>query len=225
MRRILLGVLVLALGLSLPGAAQHRRPRRRPPPGPPSRWSFEIFGGVNPTLGETRGHLDFGGHVGAGAGYRFSPHWLGLAQFSYYGFGLDSRVLQENSVPSGNAHMWVLTLDPEWRFARGSRTAYLVGGVGYYDRVVQFTQPTEAQTIIFDPWFGYFGPALVPADIVLGTFASHALGFNAGLGYEWRIEGGGAEPPMHVFAEARLHYANTRGRATLMLPVTVGVRF
>ncbi|MCU1292783.1 MAG: hypothetical protein JWP08_1633 [Bryobacterales bacterium] len=36
-------------------------------------------------------------------------------------------------------------------------------------RTVTFTQPVLASTFVFDPWWGYYGPALVPASQNVGS--------------------------------------------------------
>ena len=52
----------------------------------------------------------------------------------------------------------------------GTVDPYFTGGVGYYRRTIQFTQPTVAPVDIFDPFFGFFFfPTLVPANLVLGN--------------------------------------------------------
>src|ERR1700680_2271610 len=68
-----------------------------------------------------------------------------------------------------------------FRFRLGSRAnAYVLLGGGYFRRIVQFTQLTLAQTVVFDPWWGYFGPALISANQVLGTFTSNSGAFDVG---------------------------------------------
>jgi hypothetical protein len=61
-------------------------------------------------------------------------------------------------------------------------SAYVLAGGGYLRRTVEFTQPTLAQTIVFDPWWGYFGPGLVPVQQILGSFTSNSSVFDVGGG-------------------------------------------
>jgi hypothetical protein len=187
---------------------------------------IRLAAGIQPTVGETRGHLNFGGHGTVDVGYRFWPHLALMAEGSYFGFGLNSKVLAENDVPGGLARVWSFGVEPLWRARRYGSSWYALAGASFDDRIVDFTQPTIASTFIFDPWFGYFGPVLVPANTVIGSFHSHALGLNAGLGYEWRLHSHfHRQPATYVFIEARFHYANTRGTATDFIPISVGVRF
>ena len=50
----------------------------------------------------------------------------------------------------------------------GSFTPYVVGGVGYYRRTIEFTTPVAVPVFIFDPFFGVFYNTLVSANQILG---------------------------------------------------------
>jgi hypothetical protein len=43
-------------------------------------------------------------------------------------------------------------------------------------------QPTLAQTLVFDPWWGYFGPALIGVNQILGAVTSYSGTFDVGGG-------------------------------------------
>jgi len=95
----------------------------------------------------------------------------------------------------------------------------LAGG-GWIRRTVEFTQPTVAQTVVFDPWWGYFGPALIPANQVLGSYS-----LNAGV---WDV-GGGFNIPLprarfRLYVEAR-YYNGITNTHTELVPLTVGLRW
>jgi hypothetical protein len=132
-------------------------------------------------------------------------------------------VLNEAQVPSGNAHVWSFTADPKIGLKphHGVGT-YLIGAVGYYRRVVQFTQPTVQPVIIFDPFFG-FVQGFVPADKVLGTIARGGVGGGAGAGFEFGM--GPRSGNAKLFTEARYEYAATGAMPTRMVPVTFGIRW
>lgn len=186
------------------------------------RWSANIGGGFSPLLGDIHSRLNNGWHVTGGAAYRFN-HYLSLGgQVMYNGFRVSDRVLNEAAVPDGNSHLWAFTAQPMLEFApRHGFNPYLVGGVGYYRRVVQFTRPTVVQIDIFDPFFFGVFPVLVPANQVLGTITDDGIGGNAGVGVNWRIGDSDAQ----VFLEARYHYADVGSIITRMIPITLGLRF
>src|SRR5574337_641001 len=101
----------------------------------------------------------------------------------YNGFGVSRTVLNEANVPDGNAHMWSLTANPKIRVNPDWKIdPYAVGGIGYYRRVVEFTQPTLIPTLIFDPFFGAFFNTLIPANQVIGRITRDGFGGSIGGG-------------------------------------------
>jgi opacity protein-like surface antigen len=185
------------------------------------RWSANIGGGYTPLLGALNKRLDNGYNITFGAGYNVSSRFSLGAQVMYNGLGVSSGLLREVAVPGGNARIWSVTVDPKLTFAPRHRvTPYVVGGVGYYRRVVEFTQPTTIPVTFFDPFFGFF-PTVLPADQVIGRVIRDGIGGNAGLGFQVPV----GERGVKIFAEARYHYASGGGIPTRMLPFTIGVRF
>ena len=132
---------------------------------------MDIGGGVSAPLGAISDSLNTGWNATVSAGYNFSSRFSSSIRYTYNGFGISRAVLDEAAVPDGNARLWSVTLDPKISFAPRSRlTPYLVGGVGYFRRTIEFTQPTLAPTIIFDPFFGFAFPALIPVNQIIGLF-------------------------------------------------------
>lgn len=184
------------------------------------KWSADLGAGFTPVLGSLNQKLDNGWHVTFGAGYHVTHRFTIGGQVMYNGLGVSEGLLSEVNVPGGNAHLWAFTAEPRLTFSpRHHVTPYLVGGVGYYRRIVNFTQPTIAAVTVFDPFFGVF-PVFVRADEVLGTVVRDGIGGNGGIGFEAGIPYGAK-----LFVEARFHYASTGAIPTRILPVTVGVRF
>ena len=186
------------------------------------RWTGNVGAGFTPLVGALDQRLDNGWNVQFGAGYHFTNRFsLGL-EGMYNGLGVSRGVLNELAVPDGNAHVWVATVEPRLTFAPRYRfTPYVVGGVGYYRRTVEFTQPTVTAVTVFDPFFG-FVPTLIPADQVIGRITRDGIGGNGGFGFEIPVNRFGNAK---VFAEARFHYSNGGGIPTRMIPFTIGVRF
>src|SRR5438132_1042051 len=118
--------------------------------------------------------------------------------------------------------MWSITVDPTIRIPTSGRfSPYVVGGVGYYRRTVEFTQPSVAPATIFDPFFGLFIPTIVPTNIVLGRITRSGVGGSLGAGFNINVGTSGVK----LFTEARYHYANTGSIPTRMVPVTFGIRW
>src|SRR5690348_3737999 len=102
-----------------------------------------LGGGFTPLVGGISKKLNNGWNMKAGGGFKFNSHFSTNLQFSYNGLGVSRAVLNEAQVPNGNAHVWSITLDPKITLApRRGVSPYVIGAVGYYRRVVQFTQPT-----------------------------------------------------------------------------------
>jgi hypothetical protein len=104
---------------------------------------------------------------------------------------------------------------------RGRFDMYFLGGGGYYRRTVEFTEPTLAVVTVFDPFYGVFFPAAIPANNVLGSFTQNKGGLNIGGGFTVRL---GEDTNVKLFAETRYHYLFTNQRTTIV-PVTFGFRW
>jgi hypothetical protein len=204
--------LLLVFGMAVAASAQTER-----------GFTGEIGGGYTPLVGSLSNRLDNGWNIRVGAGYNFTSHFSTTAQFGYNGLGVGSSVLRDAKVPGGNAHVWSIGLTPRLSFSpHHGLNPYVLGDIGYYRRVVEFTQPTLQPALIFDPFFGFFQGA-IPADKVLGRITRNGIGGGGGLGFEVGL-GSGARRTK-VFAEARYVYAATGAVPTRMVPVTFGLRW
>jgi hypothetical protein len=184
-------------------------------------WTVDLSGAATSPLGVTKDHLKPGWNINVGADKEIASGFGIRGDFGYYHLGVSDQTLQTLQMPSGDARMLSLTVGPTWRFPIGSRVnGYALGGVGWYRRTVEFTQPTLALIDIIDAWWGYVGSEIVPANQILGTVSNNAFGGNIGGGIGIPLGGSGAE----VFVETRYHYANTKNSATHILPVSFGFR-
>jgi len=148
-------ILVALLGIASTAGAQNEQ-----------HWTGNVGGGIGggftPLVGGISKKLNNGWHLKGGAGYKFTSHFSTTLELSYSGLGVGRAVLNEAKVPSGNAHVWSFTADPKIGFKpyHGVDT-YLIGAVGYYRRVVQFTRPT-IQPVIFSILCLVFSRVLFP---------------------------------------------------------------
>jgi opacity protein-like surface antigen len=173
-------------------------------------------------VGDISSRLNNGWNVVVGGGYNFTSHFSGTVEYMYNGYGVSRRTLAEAQVPDGNSHMWSITGNPKLRLMPISKLdPYLVGGVGYYRRTIEFTTPVIVPVFIFDPFFGTFYNTLVSANQVLGDITRGGIGGSAGAGFDIKIGDSG----LKVFGEARYHYASTGRIPTRMVPVTFGIRW
>jgi len=201
-----------ALILAWPAAAQNT-----------SKFNFNIGGGFSEPVRDTDGRLDMGYNINVGAGVNFVPAFGVVGEFGYNNFGLASSVLSAAGAPEGTTRLYSATLNPIIHFnPRGRFDLYAIGGGGYYRRTVEFTAPTVATVTAFDPFFGVFFPAAVPANTVLGTFTQNKGGWNVGAGVSARVKG---DSNVKIYAESRYHYIYTNPVRTTVLPVTFGLRW
>jgi hypothetical protein len=182
---------------------------------------FSGSAGYSPLVGAIGSRLNNGWHTSVDAGYNFSSHFSTTLEYMYNGYGVSRRVLDEAQVPDGNAHVWAITVNPKLRLGRLSSgfTPYVVGGLGYYRRTIEFTTPVAVPVFIFDPIFGVFDNTFVSANQVLGNITRSGIGGSAGFGFEVKLGSSGAK----FFTEARYHYADTGRIPTRMIPVTFGI--
>lgn len=186
------------------------------------RFTFNIGGGYTAPVGDTSGRLDEGGNVQAGVGFNINQYFGILGTFQFNHLGITSGALAIADQPDGHARVYTATLDPVVRFPiGGGAKAYLLGGGGWMRRTVEFTRPTLAQTIVFDPWWGYFGPAVIPVNQVLGTYRSDDPAWDVGGGLDIPLGRSRAK----LYMEARYIRGFTSRANTEILPVTIGIRW
>lgn len=183
--------------------------------------AINIGGGFSPLVGDVSSHLNNGWHMTGGVAYNVNSVFSIGPQFTYNGFGVSQSALKEAGTPGGDSHVWSITAEPRLQlpFAYKLRP-YVVGGVGYYRRTVNFTQPALINVTFFDPFFGYIFPGVVGTNQVLKTDSQSGMGGNAGAGFSIKLEQG-----TEFFTEARYVYAATGDVPTRMVPLTFGLRF
>jgi len=201
-----------ALCLTGPSAAQS-----------PGKFAFNVGGGFTQPVVHTEDRATTGFNFHAGAGMNFIPQFGVSAEFGYNRMDLSDSVLTAVGVPGGNAHIFSVTLQPTVHFnPKGRFGAYVTGGGGYYRRTIDFTAPTVDTVTLFDPFYGVFYPAAVPATALLASFTQNRAGINIGGGVEARVK---ADSNAKIYAEAKYHYIYTSPVRTTILPVTFGFRW
>ncbi|HLH05046.1 MAG TPA: outer membrane beta-barrel protein [Bryobacteraceae bacterium] len=185
-------------------------------------FTANVGGGYTSVVGGIGDRLDGGGNFQAAAGFNFNRYLGVLGTFSFNQLGVTRSALDNLNVPDGNGRVYTFTVDPKFTLPlRGRASVYVLGGGGWLRRTVQFTQPTVAQTIVFDPWWGYFGPALVPANQVLGTVSQNAGVWDVGAGVNIPLP----RTNMKLYVESRYYDGLTDRTHTTVVPITVGLRW
>jgi hypothetical protein len=185
-------------------------------------FTFNAGAGFTAITGDQEGRLDHGGNFEAGAGFNFNQYVGILGTFTFNQLGVTRSALNAAEQPDGNARVYTFTVDPVLRFPLfGGVRGYITGGGGWMRRTVQFTQPTLAQVTVFDPWWGYYGPALIPVNQVLGSYSSDAGAVDAGAGLDIPLPHTNAK----LYFEARYIHGFTSQKDTAVVPLSVGFRW
>lgn len=189
----------------------------------------------NAGAGEGIGRGAVAGYVGnssfavAGGGMNFTRMFGANAEYMYYDLGFRPSVKQGQYLNNQTGHMQSISLDgvvnvPRHLFKFG---AYGIFGIGFYDRTVsvpgrQITTATNYQ------------PAWQWWDL---TWQNNLVGTN--LNNQWMSSkskiaggfnyGGGVTYPLHdrtkLYIEWRYHRAYQSDVQTIVMPVTVGLRW
>lgn len=184
--------------------------------------SVNVGGGFTTTTQGISNRLDNGGNFQAGVGLNLTRQLGVEGTFMFNDVGITRSALNSAGEPDGSARSYTITIDPKIRVWSGERaSAYILGGGGWMRRTVEFTAPTFAQTLIFDPWFGYVGPGLVPANQVLGTYTQNAGVWDVGAGMNFPMP----RTSLKLYLEARYLDGLTTGQHTTLVPITLGIRW
>ena len=218
-----------------------------------SKYAFMAGGGAAIPVQDTANYLTTSYTFQVGAGRNFSNNVGVLLQFDYDHFGFTGSTLtnQQNLYNSsavcgytcvtglgGSTHVWSFTLDPTFTFYSHEKTgAYVVGGVGFYHKVADFTVPSTGTYC--DPYYGCYQYS---ANSVIDQYVSNAFGLNGGVGLTYKPSRFANE---RFYAEARIVWTDNSPRTgynattnpnstnlyppnsnqTYYVPVTVGLRF
>ena len=187
-----------------------------------SPWGGNIALGYGWPLGTAADNVS--GDIAFGAGLRYAPEqWpVGLRfEFQWNEFDPKGELLDQFNVGDGNASVWSITANVEWN-RRVSRSwgYYLIGGVGYYDRELELTEPGVGFITVCDPWWGICWNEPVAVDKVIGSYSDSSWGLNGGVGVTFPIS-----RASEFYIEARYHWVDNDGGSTQYIPVMLGFRF
>jgi hypothetical protein len=183
---------------------------------------------INKPLSTTAEVASAGWGAVAGVGYNFNKRHAFVGEFMWNRIYPASKSLQ--SFPSGNldgtSDLYMVT--GNYRFELRGRLlgTYLIGGGGLYIRHTNLSA-----TVIAGPgtvctqswlWWGFTCTSgTVDAGQTLFSSTSFVPGGNAGGGVTFRV----GDAPYRLYAEARYHYAPTKGVSTQFVAIALGARF
>jgi len=160
-----------------------------------NKYTFEGAVGFELPIGDTFHYYNTGYAFQVGGGRQFNKKFAVLLQFDYDHFGINGATLSNQlnlySVSctgciaslDGNNHVWSFTLNPTYTFLQGDKYgAYVVGGVGFYHKVTNFTTPETGEECSI-----YYGCFDVTENAVIDHYSSNAPGFNGGVGLTYKF--------------------------------------
>ena len=223
-----------------------------------NKYAFFIGGGFNLPTGGTNSYLSTGYSVHGGVGRNFNKKLAVLAEIEYDHSNIQTNTLndllttyvnlgaegQDGSALSelgGTNHNLSVSIDPMYTYMDHDKFgAYVIGGVGFYHKVTDFTTPAIGEYCEFYGCFEY------EANQTIDSYVSNAVGYNGGLGFTYK---GSRFSDLKFYAEARYVYTNNSRRPyydgttgtslsptyfnvfpqnsapTTFIPVTFGIRF
>jgi hypothetical protein len=182
-----------------------------------NKYTFIGGVGVDVLSGNTHKYYTPSYDVQVGGGRNFNKHFAVLLQFDYDHLGLQGSTLANqqnlynygvapgNQVTGldGNAHVWSFTVDPTYTFYSGDTLgAYVVGGVGFFHKVTNFTLPEAACA-------DYYCEFEYEVDENVDHYTSNAPGFDGGFGFTYKPSRFAGE---RFYAEARYVYMDNSQR-------------
>lgn len=180
-----------------------------------SKYGFEAAAGFPLPTGGTHANYKTSWAFAAGGGRNFNKNLGVNLLFDYEHFGLNGQTISDqNTIYGGisgldaNAHIWSFSLNPTYNLITGDKYgAYVVGGVGFYHKVTNFTAPQQGQ--YYDPYYGYVSYV---ANSNIDHYTSNAPGFSGGFGLTYKASRFAGE---RFFVEARYVYINNQQRPGL----------
>ena len=162
-----------------------------------SKYDFFAGAGFTQPVGNTYHYLTPSYSFQVGGGRQFNKNLALNLQFDWDNFGFNGRTIGNqiyiydtlfgqgavDGLLDGHSHIWSFSLDPTYTIYSGPGLgAYIVGGVGFYHKVANFTIPQLVEG--YDE-FGY--PVEYEANEPIDSYVSNAPGFNGGLGLTYKF--------------------------------------
>ena len=176
--------------------------------------------------------VDLGLGLHVGTGYNFTRRHAAIGECMWNHLYPNSEALNQirsavqNSGINAGGNLFALTGNYRFELRGKVLGTYLIAGGGWYHRNANLSQTvTTGSGIICTPvwiWYGFScASGIVTANQTIRSTSSNALGVNGGIGLTARV----GDEPYRVYVESRYHFAPSRGIATHLVAVSVGIRY
>ncbi len=205
-------IVIICVLFALPASAQ--------------RYNFNLGSGPAFPLAKASDFAGTSYNFVAGAGPNLTSHVKMNAEFMFQGLPIHQSIVDQIGVSKVKGRLYSLTGNLiVGSSLGGSKSAYLIGGGGWYRRTVEAQQTVLQAGEVCEPiwiwWNVQCINGIFPTDVTIGSSTSSAGGFNVGGGLGFRL----GESNANFYAEVRYHRAFTRNLDTIVLPVTFGIRW
>lgn len=196
-----------------------------------NRFTFSAGGGLGIGRDDVAAFVGNSPQFTVGGGMNFTRMFGADAEYMYYNLGLRPSVSQSQSLPDASGHMQSVSLDGIVNVPRhlGKLGAYGIFGIGFYDRSVSLahSQSLPPGTHCQPAWIWWDLPCSTgaippPVPITMSSASKVAGGFNYGGGITYRLN------HLHhskLYIEYRYHRAYQSDVKTIVMPITVGLRW
>jgi hypothetical protein len=194
-----------------------------------NRFTFSAGGGLGIGSDEVAAFVGNSAQFTVGGGMNFTRMFGADAEYMYYDLGLRPSVSQSQSLPDASGHMQSVSLDGIVNVPRhlGKLGAYGIFGVGFYRRSVSANRQLLEPPLNCQPvWARWWGINCISGGVVtpqtISSFSKVAGGFNYGGGLTYRLN------HLHnskLYVEWRYHRAYQSDVKTIVMPITIGLRW
>jgi hypothetical protein len=163
-----------------------------------------------------------------GGGKNFSRLFGADAEYMYYDLGFRPSVIQSQGLPGQSGDMQSISLDGIFNVPKhiGKLGAYGICGVGFYRRAVSTDTHFLPAEAINQPAYRWWDLALDPQGNILPQYIHEKVkvagGFNYGGGITYQLD---HFHHARLFGEFRYHRAYQADGQTIVMPLTVGLRW
>ena len=194
-----------------------------------SRLNFTVGGGEGIGRGEVAAFVGDSGQVTLGAGWNFTKMFGMDAEYMFYDLSFRPSVIQSQSLIHPSGHLQSISLDGIVNVPRhlGKAGAYGIFGLGFYRRSVSETTQSLQPNFICQPvWIRWWDincfNGKPQTQQTLASFSKDAGGFNFGGGVTYPLS---YLNNAKVFLEFRYHRAYQSDGQTIVMPITIGLRW
>ncbi|HXW93558.1 MAG TPA: hypothetical protein VEK33_23615 [Terriglobales bacterium] len=189
-------------------------------------YNFNFGGGPGFPLSTTSDFANTSYNLVVGGGSNLTTHSKMNAEFMFHGLPLQQSVIDQVGVANVKGRLYSLSGNLILGTTiGGSKTAYLIGGGGWYRRTLEAKETVLQAGTKCAPVWAWWNLQCVngifPTAVTVGSRTSSAPGFNVGGGFGFRLWDSSA----NFYTEIRYHRAFTPGIDTTVLPLTFGIRW